>query len=380
MPSNHGDDEIRKTVPPTPLAIQRFIQGHLDRLFKERQAELEESRLLLSSVSPKVLEANGLALTRLGVLSTSVGIGGKRLVELHRPTAYHNDAHLPPNAFRSGDVVAIVDEAAAAEGGGAKGAKGKAAAKNSKEPAQTDGVVVRVMDTKIVVAISQRRSKGQDAEEEPLPTRCRLIKVANEVTWERMENNLRRLAIKVDMPVRTSRGIRGGGLQGQRSQSDDEESDDDGPKRTESSSQAVKSAIPLPSPPDTVPHLPDLLRILLSLSPPAPLPAQLDAPPLPLYNPSLNEPQRLALSRALTTRQLHLIHGPPGTGKTTLLVELVLQLVLGRGERVLVAGSSNLAVDNLGARLVAFAAAAGSSSKASSKGSPNLKCCRIGRE
>lgn len=188
--SSSEDVAVRKTIPPTPRNIQAFIQGHLDRLQKERQAELEESRLLLSAVSPKVLEANGLALTRLGVLSTSIGIGGKRMVELHRPTAYHSDANLPPNAFRSGDVVAIVDEAAAGAGESTSGkaSKGKAStSKGNKEAEPIDGVVVKVLDTKIVVAISHRRKGGSTdaAEEDPLPTRCRLVKVANEVTWER---------------------------------------------------------------------------------------------------------------------------------------------------------------------------------------------------
>merc|ERR1712078_63193 len=47
---------------------------------------------------------------------------------------------------------------------------------------------------------------------------------------------------------------------------------------------------------------------------------------------------------------LALVHGPPGTGKTTAVVEIVLQEVA-RGSRVLACAASNVAVDNLVERL-----------------------------
>jgi len=46
-----------------------------------------------------------------------------------------------------------------------------------------------------------------------------------------------------------------------------------------------------------------------------------------------------------------LIHGPPGTGKTTAVVELIRQAVA-RGERVLASAASNVAVDNMAERLL----------------------------
>ena len=64
----------------------------------------------------------------------------------------------------------------------------------------------------------------------------------------------------------------------------------------------------------------------------------------------LDERQRAAVDAALRSGDIALIHGPPGTGKTRTLVEVVRQRVAA-GERVLCVAPSNTAVDNLGIRL-----------------------------
>lgn len=67
---------------------------------------------------------------------------------------------------------------------------------------------------------------------------------------------------------------------------------------------------------------------------------------LELFDDGLNEYQRLAVSRALAADPVSLVHGPPGTGKTTVLAEVVRQAVA-RGWRVLATAPSNVAVDNM---------------------------------
>lgn len=67
-------------------------------------------------------------------------------------------------------------------------------------------------------------------------------------------------------------------------------------------------------------------------------------------NPNLDESQREAVSFALSQKELAIIHGPPGTGKTTTVVEVILQLVK-QGLKVLCCAPSNVAVDNLVERL-----------------------------
>jgi superfamily I DNA and/or RNA helicase len=67
----------------------------------------------------------------------------------------------------------------------------------------------------------------------------------------------------------------------------------------------------------------------------------------------LNDEQRAALDLADRAQDLALVHGPPGTGKTTVLTE-VIRRAAARGEKVLASAPSNLAVDNLVERLVAL--------------------------
>lgn len=66
----------------------------------------------------------------------------------------------------------------------------------------------------------------------------------------------------------------------------------------------------------------------------------------------MNQVQQEAVLFALSADDLAIIHGPPGTGKTTTVVEIIRQLVA-RGERVLACAPSNTAVDNLLERLLA---------------------------
>ncbi|HVG62728.1 MAG TPA: AAA domain-containing protein [Hyalangium sp.] len=60
----------------------------------------------------------------------------------------------------------------------------------------------------------------------------------------------------------------------------------------------------------------------------------------------LNPEQADAVTRALAAEDFFLVHGPPGTGKSTVLAEIAAQAVA-RGERLLCTAASNAAVDHL---------------------------------
>ena len=81
-------------------------------------------------------------------------------------------------------------------------------------------------------------------------------------------------------------------------------------------------------------------------------------------NKDLNESQVKAVEKGLEAKDVYLVHGPPGTGKTTTIVEYILQEVM-RGNKVITCGPSNMSVDNIVEKLI----------KSSVK---KLKICRVG--
>ena len=66
----------------------------------------------------------------------------------------------------------------------------------------------------------------------------------------------------------------------------------------------------------------------------------------------LNESQQKAVAAVMQNESMAIVHGPPGTGKTTTLIEAIVQLVKA-GEKVLVSAPSNTAVDNISKGLIA---------------------------
>ncbi|OVE77797.1 hypothetical protein BVX98_01875 [bacterium F11] len=95
---------------------------------------------------------------------------------------------------------------------------------------------------------------------------------------------------------------------------------------------------------------PDLVRlreIFLGLE----KPVLEKAPPITIYNKELNQYQIEAVQKCFSTADTAIIHGPPGTGKTTVLIEVIRQAV-SQGYRVLASAPSNIAVDNMVEKLL----------------------------
>jgi superfamily I DNA and/or RNA helicase len=68
-------------------------------------------------------------------------------------------------------------------------------------------------------------------------------------------------------------------------------------------------------------------------------------------NKKLNESQQQAVAAIIQNEEITIVHGPPGTGKTTTLIEAISQLTK-TGEKILVSAPSNTAVDNIAKGLI----------------------------
>lgn len=71
----------------------------------------------------------------------------------------------------------------------------------------------------------------------------------------------------------------------------------------------------------------------------------------PIHLPYLNATQEEAVNKVLRAKDVAIVHGPPGTGKTTTLVEAIYE-TLRRENQVLVCAQSNMAVDWISEKLV----------------------------
>lgn len=71
----------------------------------------------------------------------------------------------------------------------------------------------------------------------------------------------------------------------------------------------------------------------------------------PMHFPYLNATQEEAVNKVLRAKDVAVVHGPPGTGKTTTLVEAIYE-TLRRESQVLVCAQSNMAVDWISEKLV----------------------------
>ncbi|KAI8973348.1 P-loop containing nucleoside triphosphate hydrolase protein [Mycotypha africana] len=153
-------------------------------------------------------------------------------------------------------------------------------------------VVLKITDTKITLALDQEEDLPTDIQE-----KCQIVKLANSITYERMLKGLERLQKRCT-------GEEGGTN--------------------------------------------NLINVLLGQSQLSPVQSVND---INFFDETLNDSQREAVRFALGSPEIALIHGPPGTGKTYTLVEIIRQLSINQNKKVLVCGPSNISVDNLVERL-----------------------------
>ncbi|THX44349.1 DNA helicase [Aureobasidium pullulans] len=264
-----------------PIDIPTFADKQLKLLAAELNAELEETALLTATHASSTLARAGLAVLNLAISAQRTGLGGKSLLELSLdPAIAGTETELPEHGLCVGDIVGVSEQPKGAE---------KKIERQDMEKKQVQGVVVKVLREIIVVAL--------DKDEVDIPGgKLWLVKLANDVTYKRMNQTMNKLQ-----------------------------------KMPESEHST-------------------LMRVLFGQSSAVTVQPRDMAKDLEWMDPSLNDSQKEAIKFALASSEVALIHGPPGTGKTHTLIELIRQC-LKQGLRLLVCGPSNISVDNIVERL-----------------------------
>jgi ATP-dependent RNA/DNA helicase IGHMBP2 len=89
------------------------------------------------------------------------------------------------------------------------------------------------------------------------------------------------------------------------------------------------------------------IQILMGAKSPTFMPWSVSSP----NTSKLNESQSKAVDKILSANELAIVHGPPGTGKTTTLIQAIKALIKQENQRILVVAPSNTAVDLLSEKL-----------------------------
>ncbi|VEU23897.1 DEKNAAC105088 [Brettanomyces naardenensis] len=290
-------------------------QSFLQSLQVERQEDYQQTSELLASNSPKVLGRNGLAILNLEISNVRTSIGGKLVIEL-TPAQASSKKHSTDNPtievgdFKTGDIVRLDKSSATVQ----KQKKLKNSSKRKdqddaeEEAINIDGVITSISDRRVTLAINLDSTtvKGNHLEEKIYQfygsdIRVWLVKLSNEITYNRMESTMRKLA-----------------------------------ELTSSDTTSIMQLLL-----GETQFIPSNSRKIASF-----------------YNDGLNESQKKSIEFSIGNN-LSIIHGPPGTGKTSTIVELVKQIVTSKRagnqkSRVLICGPSNISVDTILERLSGF--------------------------
>jgi len=169
------------------MDIPLFANTQLHLLQAEHAAEVLEQTTLITSLPPISLQRHGLALLNLSISTQSTGLGGRTVLELEPDAALTSDGKFPTHGLRSGDLVRVEEQPS---GAAKKREKAELQAKG------VEGVVHRVSETRLVVAVGSRKRGDDDAGVEALVTggkRLWAVKMANEVTHRRMVKTMEAL-------------------------------------------------------------------------------------------------------------------------------------------------------------------------------------------
>ncbi|ODV77489.1 DNA helicase [Suhomyces tanzawaensis NRRL Y-17324] len=275
-----------------------FIEKLKNAVNLEQKSDVLLTNSYLESFSSKKLAQFGLAVVNLVVDNVKTGLGGKTLLELVVDPALKNNDDIQLGSLRVGDIVKL-DKMSSAESLKSKKAQENSSKGASPEDESLDAVVIKTSSQSITISIEE------DSTEDKVMNlynntsndgvRMWIVKLSNSITYKRMISTLNKLA----------------------------ELDNN--------------------------HNNDIVKLLLGQT--KYVPRGSNANVKSFFDSNLNESQKNAINFAIHDSPITIIHGPPGTGKTYTLIELIKQLTFNHGERVLVCGPSNISVDTILERL-----------------------------
>lgn len=278
-----------------------FATSFLQIIEHEKNQDVEQTAEILKSLPLTKLVESGYAINNLILQNIRTGLAGKIYVELGPDNAISDE--IKQNDIKVGDIVIIKNYQKDSQSyskhskrdnkhNKSKEKLRNGASKNTDlEDISCSGVVYKMSQQLLVISIDE--AQENNATMLYKFNRFYIVKTTNTIVYKRMESTMRKLFEFEETPSN---------------------------------------------------HIVQLLLNLSSFTP------RHIAEDVTFFNKGLNQSQMDAIKFSLSNN-ISIIHGPPGTGKTYTLIELILQLVKNKDQRVLVCGPSNISVDTILERL-----------------------------
>lgn len=278
-----------------------FATSFLQIIEHEKNQDVEQTAEILKSLPLTKLVESGYAINNLILQNIRTGLAGKIYVELGPDNAISDE--IKQNDIKVGDIVIIKNYQKDSQSyskhskrdnkhNKSKEKLRNGASKNTDlEDISCSGVVYKMSQQLLVISIDE--AQENNATMLYKFNRFYTVKTTNTIVYKRMESTMRKLFEFEETPSN---------------------------------------------------HIVQLLLNLSSFTP------RHIAEDVTFFNKGLNQSQMDAIKFSLSNN-ISIIHGPPGTGKTYTLIELILQLVKNKDQRVLVCGPSNISVDTILERL-----------------------------
>lgn len=357
--------------------LEAWVAKQRELLVKERDAELNETLGRLATTSDVDLQAAGLRL-KVVVSELEAGLYGRTVITVAHPRGLP----LPSHSFTVGDVAGIASSATTVP----VGVTGEAL----RRLYGVSGVVTAVSDTRVSIAVDDREAAGSgssgsrpaaaggaagkdaasaalgigDGEMPDIGDTVRVDKLADDVTYRRLVRVLDDIGKYEHGPAhRLLRILFPGKPPAPAGAASPPPATASASAKGSTSSTGDKVTLPefLPVPPVPAGAAVTAIAAAVPLAPSTAAGGGGSAR-------GLNASQAAAVDAALRARDIVLIHGPPGTGKTTTVCDY-LAAEVAAGRKVLACAPSNVAVDNMLERLAVKLGVLGAATTSGSSGS-----------